>query len=694
MSDVNIKLTKSQEAVLKKIKDFVYHSEGGVFILKGYAGTGKTTLLKFIVEELQNRKLAFSLMAPTGRAAKVIRDKTGCGASTIHSAIYDSCDLVEHKECDGDYKLIFPLKFDDGERMVNIVDESSMISAVYSKHEIFQFGTGVLLDDLLTFASPLRGGKLIFIGDPAQLPPVTDSKSLALDENYFRAKGIETQVAELTQVIRQSDSAILRNATKVRELIATNCCSNLNFEQRKDDVESVQSITDTYCALYDVNGSRNPIVITYSNENARRYNNEIRANIYPSAEHVVPQDVLQCVNNNRLYGVLNGEFVRVIDVGESVETHRAPVWVEEGGKSKSISVSVTFRDVVIQNDEGCIFPCKIIDSLLLNGERSLTVPEMRALYVDFKMRHPRFRPGSKEFNDAMLSDPYLNAMQVKYGYAITCHKAQGGEWDAVFVDFQNRHDISLSTLRWIYTAITRAKNCLYSADFPKTTSFEKLRFMPINKVRHRPDAFDASVEVLDENDSPNSSVSPFHDENAEQFLKDKYVDVVDALAMIGCSVEKVLSFPYLEKYTILTPSGRFVYDGYYKKNHVFTFRPNQQCVDNEKILALLNVTSKVTPNEMDVSYEVSYEPSTDSFRELYIKMIGLLEQYGSRLVNVVEYPESYYVRYCLKTSGAFSYVDFFVDGKGFLTNARPSSDLGNADVKLQSILNDLQNNKI
>lgn len=685
-------LTPQQQSALNQICDFIDSPSAAVFILKGYAGTGKTTLLKYIVEELQKRRRGFHLMAPTGRAAKVIRDKIGLEedvASTIHSAIYDSFALVEHKERNGDYKLIFPLKLDDGERTVNIVDESSMISAVYSKHEIFQFGTGVLLDDLLTFASPLRGGKLIFIGDPAQLPPVTDSKSLALDENYFRAKGIETQVAELTQVMRQSDSAILRNATKVRELIATNCCSNLNFEERKDDVESVQSITATYCALYDVNASRNPIVITYSNENARRYNNEIRANIFPGAVHVVPQDVLQCVNNNRLYGVLNGEFVRVIDAGESIETHRAPVWVEDGGKSKSISVSVTFRDAVLQTDEGRILQCKVIDSLLQNGERSLTVPEMRALYVDFKLRNPHLKPGTKQFRDALIYDPYVNAMQVKYGYAITCHKAQGGEWDAVFVDFQNRHDISQNTLRWIYTAITRAKKCLYSADFPKTTSLDKLRLTSIQKVYRQPDEFDASVEVPVENDSQNIAGSPFHGKNAEQFLKDKYVDVVEALARIECSVEKVSSFPYLEKYTILTPSGRFVYNGYYKKNHVFTFHPNPQCADNEKILPLLNAPRKVMSNEDDISYEVSYEPSTDSFRELYLKMIGLLEQYESRLVNVVEYPEAYYVRYCLKTSGAFSYVDFFVDGKGFLTYARPSSDLGNADVKLQSILNDL-----
>ena len=225
-------LTSQQQQVLDSIKEFL-NSDVPVFILKGYAGTGKTTMISYIIDEVAKLEKAPLLMAPTGRAARVLESKTKREATTIHRRIYEFDTIETHEDTD-DIRYIFPLKNEQelARDHICIVDESSMIGTREVHNELFEFGTGSLLNDLLTFVALNGGGKVIFIGDPMQLPPVGDNVSNALDEQFFKNNNIKVMVGELTDVVRQNeDSTILGNAMKVRALLESSQRNNLVFHK-------------------------------------------------------------------------------------------------------------------------------------------------------------------------------------------------------------------------------------------------------------------------------------------------------------------------------------------------------------------------------------------------------------------------------------------------------------------------------
>ena len=220
-----MELTTQQNIVFEQIKVFL-NSDASVFILRGYAGTGKTTMVKVIADYIEkNRKLI--MMAPTGRAARVLATKTGHEAVTIHKAIYAKAHVEPKKVKDvaeSEFKFVFPInQSENGGNIVAIVDEASMVCSRKIEHELFMFGTDNQMDDLLTFVRPNFGGKVIFVGDPAQLPPVGESVSNALRAEYFQEKGLKVIEAELTEVLRQkNDSVILKNAMMIRDLLNLN----------------------------------------------------------------------------------------------------------------------------------------------------------------------------------------------------------------------------------------------------------------------------------------------------------------------------------------------------------------------------------------------------------------------------------------------------------------------------------------
>lgn len=233
-------LTTQQQQVLAKIKIFM-ESDASVFILRGYAGTGKTTMVKQIVDYLlQDRDV--ELMAPTGRAARVLQTKTGHLAKTVHKTIYSSAALLAKEVQDvaeSEFKLCFPIKITDG-NIVAIVDEASMLCSLKRAQEIFVFGTDNLMDDLLTYVRPSFGGKVIFVGDPMQLPPIGESVSNALNADFFEQKGLKVMQAELTEVLRQTgDSVILKNAMQIRNLLKKEKRNRQVFEEKKGDMESL-----------------------------------------------------------------------------------------------------------------------------------------------------------------------------------------------------------------------------------------------------------------------------------------------------------------------------------------------------------------------------------------------------------------------------------------------------------------------
>ena len=278
-----MELTTQQNIVFEQIKAFL-NSDASVFILRGYAGTGKTTMVKVIADYIdKNRKLI--MMAPTGRAARVLAMKTGHEAVTIHKAIYAKAHVEPKKVNDvaeSEFKFVFPINQSEG-NIVAIVDEASMVCSRKIEHELFMFGTDNLMEDLLTFVRPNFGGKVIFVGDPAQLPPVGEPVSNALRAEYFQERGLNVIEAELTEVLRQKgDSVILKNAMMIRDLLKKDKRNQLVFEEQKDDVEIVPSeqFLDKYLKYRKESGRHDSVIICFSNKSANRYNRDIRKALY------------------------------------------------------------------------------------------------------------------------------------------------------------------------------------------------------------------------------------------------------------------------------------------------------------------------------------------------------------------------------------------------------------------------------
>ena len=245
-----MQLTQQQKSVLSKISDFIV-SEANIFILRGYAGTGKTTMIQTIVNEI-SKSISVVLMAPTGRAARVLASKTDHDASTIHRAIYGRA-AIRAKKCDDiadlEFKYVFPVG-QSNDKIVAIIDEASMLCSRTIQQELFQFGTDNLMDDLLTYVRPSFGGKLIFVGDPAQLPPVGESESNALRREFFEEKGFKVMEAELTEVLRQSgESVILKNAMQIRNLLEKDKRNRLVFEEKANEVGEIGAFPPTHNGL-------------------------------------------------------------------------------------------------------------------------------------------------------------------------------------------------------------------------------------------------------------------------------------------------------------------------------------------------------------------------------------------------------------------------------------------------------------
>ena len=293
-------------------------------------------------------------MAPTGRAARVLETKNSWAASTIHRCIYE-LDTIETKEGSDDIRFIFPLKDQEGEAKdhVCIVDESSMIGTREVQNELFEFGTGSLLKDLLTFVAPNRGGKIIFVGDPMQLPPVGDNVSNALDEKYFEGIGLKVMVTELTDVVRQgAGSAILSNAMKVRALIDSQQRNNLVFDRKENEVIDMEGykMPSQLLDLYPKPEIGQSVIITFSNRQARDYNYAVRELLYPDHKQIVVGDILQVVSNNYNLDVMNGDFVKIVAINGDTEYQSAPVYVNIGGERIQHKITLTFRNVRIRLD--------------------------------------------------------------------------------------------------------------------------------------------------------------------------------------------------------------------------------------------------------------------------------------------------------------------------------------------------------
>lgn len=670
-----MELTNQQNKVFEQIKVFL-NSDASVFILRGYAGTGKTTMVKVIADYIeQTRQLA--MMAPTGRAARVLAMKTGHTATTIHKAIYSKAHVEPKKVkniAESEFKFVFSINnSENGGNIVAIVDEASMVCSRKIEHELFMFGTDNLMEDLLTFVRPNFGGKVIFVGDPAQLPPVGESVSNALRAEYFKEKGLKVIEAELTEVLRQKDdSVILKNAMMIRNLLKKDKRNQLVFEEQKDDVETVPSeqFLDKYLNYRKESGKHDSVIICYSNKSANRYNRDIRKSLYGGDVPLQENDILLITQNNYRLDRMNGEFVPVLSIGERIQ-QSAPVYAQIGGKKERIVITLNFIKVTVPNGDGNPIPCMLLEDLLTSDTATISIDENRALYINFCMRNPNLKQGTESFAEALLNDEYYNAIRAKYGYAVTGHKCQGGEWGKVFVDYTGRTGLDDDSLRWAYTATTRAQKTLYVTNLPHITPFSKFRIEPIQKCKN------IAPECRILNEVP---PTPFHNKNVDNGIRAKYHCIAKNMEYTPYRIISVQSRPYLEIYNIQTPDGVDRYDLFYKAGDIF--QPAKAASPNQHtpfIEIMLN-------DEQGMSYKYNYIPSDESHCKLLDLIRSACDTISVQITNVVEHAEDFSTTYYMRTSGTFSYIKVYVNSNGFITYAKPMSLKGKDDGELSEII--------
>lgn len=448
--------TDDQSSALKLLSVYICdNSNDVIFLMKGYAGTGKTSLISSLVKTLDLLRMKSVLLAPTGRAAKVLASYAGKQAFTIHKKIYRQKSVRDGL---GSFTLNKNLCRDT----YFIVDEASMVSNIMAESSIF--GSGRLLDDLIEFVYSGTDCKLILVGDTAQLPPVGSVVSPALNNEMLGEYGFGLRSCELKQVLRQSESSgILMNATRIRQQIAENDLSKPRIDcmNYKDTIRiKGDDLIEELSAAYGTCGLEGTIVVVNSNKQANRYNQGIRNRIFFREEEVSTGDILMVVKNN--YQVLkedDEEESGFIANGDICEIRRIHNYEERYG-FRFAEMSLWFNDYEMELETKVMLDVLQLDSPALPQDKS------KEFFLSILEDYKDLRTRKKQY-DAVREDPYFNALQVKFAYAVTCHKAQGGQWERVFIDqgMFNRTPVNLEYLRWFYTALTRATGNIYLVNF-------------------------------------------------------------------------------------------------------------------------------------------------------------------------------------------------------------------------------------
>ena len=446
--------TTGQATVLKHLAAFLLsQKQHPTYILRGYAGTGKTTLVTTLVKTLPEIGMDYVLMAPTGRAAKVLGGYTHRYASTIHKKIYQVQAFP-----DGSLRMV--MGQNKHKNTLFIVDEASMIG------EEKEFGTRSLLDDLLEYIFSGENCRLLLIGDTAQLPPVGNEKSPALDIDYLQSQFPLTIASfELTEVKRQAlQSGILSNATHLREMLLEDLMQyplplfDLHFnDTHRIDPEAFEELLHH---AFDAEHNNDSVIVCKSNKRANLFNQAIRSRILNIDGEIATGDKLMIVKNNYFWADGN-QKISFIANGDMAEILKIAHYEEMYG-FRFADVELAFPDY----PDAPNLDVKIILDTLNSNSASLTEEESTRLrqaieadYMDIPNRRERYK--------AMKQNPWFNAMQVKFAYALTCHKTQGGQWKNVFVDssLDLKDEMEKEDLRWLYTAVTRAQEQLYFVNF-------------------------------------------------------------------------------------------------------------------------------------------------------------------------------------------------------------------------------------
>lgn len=705
-------LTADQQKCIAALDGFLADDTQRVFLLKGYAGTGKTFLAGGLTEFLLAQGRMFSLAAPTGRAAKVIAKKTGQPARTIHSLIYDYSDMSEQTEDDDDgsatFKMIAKVRNnDDPVDAVAIIDEASLVSNVYSESEFFRSGSGHLLRDLIEHLGSTHSGnarKIIFIGDPAQLPPVGMSTSPALDAGYLRETfGLDAASYELTEIVRQkADSAVIRNVMPLREGVTSGRFSSLTFSFDDDVIQLPKdSVTPLYMKIREGRGPQAPIIVTHSNTEAANFNRAIRTILFPGKASVAAGDSVIVAANGFCgpHYVANGEILRIDSVETTVERRSVQLLQKLGNSdvSEPINVALNFREVIVavpqSEGDDLVLKAKILDDFLHGDDASLASTQQRALYVDFLRRHKHI--DRKKDRDAFLlalrSDPYFNALRLRFGYAITCHKAQGGEWSHVIISCATRQNPRSSDyFRWLYTAMTRTNDKLYLIDPPRpvleptgpgwvTPSTTEPR--PQNPEAAPPDQRAMAPEPDLGATSP--ALSP-----QSVFRTWLQTEIRNRLADTAIEIEDVAHHQYREAYFFRRGADAVRIDIGYKGNWTVS---GVTCPRHdgfaEEIMARIAGLSGQKPGTGTSSSASAGVPDRPFLRDFHDRLLAALAKKGITAVNLKE--QQWSQRYVIARGPDSVTVDIFYNGKNQLTRFMPINPSPNPTPSLISLQDDV-----
>jgi ATP-dependent exoDNAse (exonuclease V) alpha subunit len=455
--------TLKQDIFFQKIADFVINSSNEeLFVLKGYAGTGKTTVISTIVNQLKNVNQKYLLLAPTGRAAKVISNYSQKPAFTIHKKIY----FPKKSSGGGVSFTLQPNKFTN---TIFIVDEASMISDTNQESNLYENGS--LLDDLLSYVDSGKNCKVIFVGDTAQLPPVHLDVSPALNiDSLSLHYNKSVHHIELDEVMRQEEaSGILFNATELREILKSNFIDTYKFNLKGfKDIVRLQDGYDIQDAIHESfsnYGLEETAFIVRSNKRANQYNEQIRSRILSKESEISSGDYMMVVKNNYFWlkdsdeagFIANGDIIEVLEIRNVKELY--------GFKFATVKIRM------VDYPNQIPFDTILLLDTIKSESPSLTYEEANKLYQEVLLDYEDETSKYKKFQK-VKNNEYFNALQVKFSYAITCHKSQGGQWNTVFIEQPYLpNGIDRDYIRWLYTAMTRAKEKLYLIGF-KDENFE------------------------------------------------------------------------------------------------------------------------------------------------------------------------------------------------------------------------------
>lgn len=462
LSHLHYEPTPCQDSLCRSVAEFVSSDDNDIMVVNGYAGTGKTTVLAAVIASMREFRTRCVLLAPTGRAAKVLSSYAGQPAFTIHKHIY------RQKAVGGDGFGQFSLYVNKDKDTLFIVDEVSLIGIDGGQQAGAVFGSGNLLEDLVSFVRSGAGCRLILVGDSAQLPPVGLDASPALSEDYMKMIGGVT-FASLTTVVRQQkESGILYNATMIRQLLTEleygpgvmDLC-DLGLETEAfDDVERIgggeliEKITDAY----SVYGEDDTVILCRSNRRAVKYNLGVRATVQFKEERLVRDDKLMIVKNCYQFveGIKNLDYIANGDIAKLVKISK----YEDRYGLHFAEARLSFPDY---DDQEIV--AKVILDTLESESASLTYEQSNMLYQGVNEDYAHITSKKKRY-EAVREDRYYNALQLKYANAVTCHKSQGGQWRCVFIDNAFwQEELTPDDLKWLYTAMTRATEKVYLVNF-------------------------------------------------------------------------------------------------------------------------------------------------------------------------------------------------------------------------------------